>query len=86
MKVTIQDKEIEFTQVSICAKCADLCTAQLISKDNVVVAEHEGYVPPLMPDKGGDYVTIDIDLETGVILNWKRPTRKIVEETKWTLA
>jgi len=38
-----------------------------------------------MPEEHyGDYVELEIDIETGVILNWKRPSIKSVEETKWT--
>jgi hypothetical protein len=85
MKITVQGKEIEYNVISISAKCSDLCHTQLCNND-IVVAEHDGYVPKLMPgDHGGDYVMLDIDLETGTILNWKRPTRKTVEATKWTL-
>lgn len=87
MKVTVQGKEVEFTRISISAKCSDLCYVELTDEKDTVVAEHDGYVPAFMPgDHCGDYVQLDIDLETGVILNWKRPTRKTVEKTKWVLA
>jgi hypothetical protein len=86
MKVTIEGKTIEVNRISICAKCSDLCGAQLQDKEGKTLAEHDGYVPALMPDEHyGDYVMLDIDLETGMILNWKRPTKKVVEETKWKL-
>ena len=85
MKVTVQDTEVEFNRIHINAKCSDLCFSQLTDAQGHVVAEHDGYVPALMPDRGGDYVYLEIDLETGTILNWKRPTRKTVEETEWKL-
>lgn len=84
MKVTIDEKEVDVQRISISAKCSDLCCAQLQDKDGAYVAEHNGYVPALMPEEHyGDYVILDIDLETGIILNWKRPDRATVEETKW---
>ena len=87
MIVTIDDKDIDVNQISISAKCSDLCFSQLKDSEGLVVAEHDGYVPALMPDEHyGDYVKLDIDLETGTILNWVRPSKRVVEETEWKLA
>jgi hypothetical protein len=37
-----------------------------------------------MPGKHyGDYVRLDIDLETGRILNWVKPTSDVIEKTEW---
>lgn len=84
MKITVDGKVVEFTRISINAKCVDLCQVQLQDKDDNTVAEHDGYVPEfLRVDHDSDYINLDIDLETGTILNWKRPTRKILEKTKW---
>jgi hypothetical protein len=86
MKVTIEDKVVDVSRIYINAKCSDLCFAQLKDGDGKVIAEHDGYVPALMPEEHfGDYVELDIDLETGTILNWKRPSKKVVEETEWKL-
>jgi hypothetical protein len=39
-----------------------------------------------MPDEHfGDYVSLEIDLETGTILNWVRPSKAIIQETEWKL-
>ena len=86
MKVTIQGKKLDVNRMYISAKCSDLCYAELQDSKGNKVAEHDGYVPALMPEKHyGDYVELEIDLETGTILNWKRPSIKTVEETKWTI-
>ena len=61
------------TILKISAKCSDLCSAVLI-RNGKMLAESDGYVPSLMPNGGGDYVDIDIDIATGQILNWKVPT------------
>ena len=58
------------------AKCSDCCSAILLDDAGIRVAEKIGYVPSIMPDGGGDYVSLDIDVETGKILNWKVPTKK----------
>lgn len=86
MKITVNEKEINVTSISISAKCSDLCYAQLKNLQGNVLAKHDGYVPDLMPEEHyGDYIILDIDLETGTILNWKRPSIKIVEKTEWEL-
>lgn len=86
MIVTIGDKDVEVKRVHINAKCSDLCFAQLADGEGRVVAEHDGYVPALMPGEHyGDYVELEIDLETGMILNWVRPSKAFVEETEWKL-
>jgi len=57
------------------AKCSDLFYARL-EVDGKEVANHDGYVPDFMPGQHyGDYVELDIDIDTGQILNWKRPTK-----------
>jgi hypothetical protein len=85
MKVTIQGKKLDVNRIYISAKCSDLCYAELKTDKGQVVASHDGYVPALMPGEHyGDYVELEIDLETGVILNWKRPSIETVEKTEWS--
>jgi len=60
--------------ISIYAKCSD-CFSMSI-KDTVtgeyIVDDYDGYVPTCAFG-GGDDVSMDIDAETGRILNWKNP-------------
>ena len=74
------------TVIRVCAKCSDLCNVQLLPGLNGEgVSEHDGYVPSWLPNSEvehyGDYVELDIDLATGQILNWKRPTMGQLKET-----
>ena len=92
MKVTLLDtegneKEVEIRSISINAKCSDLCFSELKAENGAVVAEHNGYVPHFLPGNGGDYVNLEIDLETGTILNWKKLTPLDIErdDTEWTI-
>jgi hypothetical protein len=81
----IGGKEVNVNTVSIIAKCSDLCFTKLKSNKGEVLIEHDGYVPDFFPeDHYGDYVQLDIDMDTGRILNWKI-TKKAVQETitKW---
>ena len=64
----------------ICAKCSDMFSADLSSEK-----EYVGYVPKWFPNKDvnhyGDYVQLTIDIETGRILNWVKPTKEQLAET-----
>ena len=42
--------------------------------------ESDGYVPSGFGIGGGDYIELEIDFETGQILNWKKPSDDDVEE------
>ena len=45
-----------------------------------IYSQDDGYVPDFMPgDHYGDYVILDIDLDTGVVTNWKKPTAAQIE-------
>lgn len=56
-----------------------------LEEDGERMAEYDGYVPAWFPtpkeDNGGDYVLLDIDVDTGKILNWKKPTKANLKET-----
>ena len=66
--------------ISINAKCSDMFSARLDDG-----REYDGYVPSWFPNPAashyGDYVELTIDLETGKILNWKKPTAAQINET-----
>jgi hypothetical protein len=56
--------------LSITAKCSDLCNTSFTDAKGI---EHESdsYVPEDIGIGGGDYVELEIDMETGQIQNWK---------------
>lgn len=62
--------------ISFTAKCSDLFGAALLDKErNLLGEEHDGYVPKFFPGEHfGDYIEMEIDIETGRILNWVKPT------------
>lgn len=70
--------------IRISAKCSDMFSAQL-KTDGKFAGEYDGYVPKWFPNPSvqhyGDYVDLEIDLATGQILNWKKPTQAQVDET-----
>lgn len=40
---------------------------------NELGGQSDGYVPGWMPEGGGDYLILNIDLDTGQITNWEKP-------------
>ena len=63
--------EAELKEMRLCIKVSDGFTCSLHNPDGGEFASHEGYVPDFFPgDHYGDY----IDIETGQITNWKKPT------------
>jgi len=82
MEITVkQDVLRDAKVVKIHAKCSDMCSAELVDGEGNTIKDHDGYVPSFMPGKHyGDYVILDIDLESGKILNWSAPTRAALEE------
>jgi hypothetical protein len=90
MKIEIAGTTRELKVLHINAKCSDFCYAELKDENGHIVATHDGYVPGFMPGKHyGDYVQLDIDIETGKLLNWKKPSAAEVEkeitEKEWEL-
>ena len=66
------------SKITISAKCSDLFYAQLDDG-----REYDGYVPEFFPGEHyGDYVALEIDLSTGQILNWKKPSLKDLKAFK----
>ena len=67
--------------VHISAKCSDLCFTQIEDENGNMIAEHDGYVPAFMPDQHyGDYVSLEIDIATGKILNWRTDASAQIKE------
>lgn len=65
--------------ITISVKCSDTFNASYNDKD------YRGYVPKWLPSPEekhyGDYVHLDIDIETGKIVNWKQPSQEDLDET-----
>ena len=67
--------ETEGKILSICAKCSDLFSACVLDENYNELVDYEGCVPDFMPGRHyGDYIMLDIDITTGQILNWIKPS------------
>jgi hypothetical protein len=61
--------------IKFSAKCSDMFAADLVDDGNVR-GKYDGYVPDFFPGEHyGDYVQLEIDIDTGKIVNWKKPTK-----------
>jgi len=75
VKVNVKTLEIHLT-------VADRFHARLMSATGTEIYEQDdGYVPDFMPGEHyGDYVLLDIDVDTGQITNWKKPSVEQIQE------
>lgn len=68
--------QINIKTVQLMAKVRDEGNYTFLDEDgNTIHKIEEGYVPGFFPGPHyGDYLYLDIDLDTGTITNWRRPT------------
>lgn len=67
--------------IMIDAKCSDMCSTSILDSEGKILAGGSGYVPNFMPGPHyGDYIVLEIDLETGKLLNWTPPTKEQLED------
>jgi hypothetical protein len=73
--------EVEAKELQIYTKVCDEFTASLVDQDGKEIVDYEGYVPNIMPGEHyGDYIILNIDLESEIITNWKKPSVEDIEE------
>jgi hypothetical protein len=68
--------------ISIYMKVSDSFFANLLDQDGKQIGkDYEGYVPSFMPGQHyGDYLILEIDVDTGMIKNWKTPKPDEIEK------
>lgn len=82
MKIGIKKLvEVEAKTLHIHLKVRDEFGGKITDQDGqVLIDKEDGYVPDFMPgEHHGDYLILDIDLDTGKILNWKKPSAEQIE-------
>lgn len=63
--------------IEISAKCSDLFSMGIVDAKGNTNWSYDGYVPGFFPGEHyGDYVNLVINVETGKIVNWKRPNQE----------
>lgn len=63
--------EVEAKTMRVSIKARDCCIVQVLDQDGSIVAERDGYVPAILPGGPGDYVEMEIDIDTGRIADWQ---------------
>lgn len=73
---------VDVKRIKTCIKICDRFTAELIGANGETIRSIEDeYVPDCFPGQHyGDYLELDIDIETGQILNWKPPIESELEQ------
>jgi len=76
-KVPVQAKTLK-----IYVKVCDRFSADLVDQDGATIHTFEDcYVPDFMPGRHyGDYLMLDIDIDTGNITNWTAPSAEEIEK------
>lgn len=73
--------EVDVTEIRLHMKVRDTFNSCLADAQGDEFAFYEGYVPGFFPGEHyGDYLILNIDLETGQIKNWVKPKPKDLEE------
>lgn len=68
--------------LKVCGKTVDRCSITFLNESGDAIGERDNYVPDYFPEEHyGDYLELDIDVETGQILNWKKPTQKELRDS-----
>jgi hypothetical protein len=82
MKVGLKKTvDVDVTTIDMYLKLRDEMAFLLKDSDGETVLDYEGYVPnSIIPGEFGDYMHLVIDIETGQITNWKKPTAKDVQD------
>lgn len=81
MKIGIKKTvDVEAKTLKLHLKVRDEFNATILDQDGATIKRYSGYVPGFMPgEHHGDYLFLDIDVDTGTINNWTPPTAKEIE-------
>lgn len=73
--------QVEAKEIRIHIKVSDSFAASINDQFGEEIAvQEDGYVPDFMPGQHyGDYLILNIDLDTGVVTNWNKPTQEEIE-------
>lgn len=79
MKITTEENvEINVHKINLYAKVADCCAITLYEKNGNSVLDYDGYVPTIIPNAFGN-INLEIDVNTGIILNWNLTKEKLAQ-------
>ena len=78
----IKQVKVNAKTLKIFVKCSDRFGYSIEDQDGTeIFSQDDGYVPDFMPGQHyGDYIILDIDIDTGMVTNWKKPTAQQIED------
>ena len=77
---SVEYKKADAKILNITAKVGDCFSASLYDEKGMLLKDYNGYVPGFMPGQHfGDYLMLEIDIDTGQIKNWKQPSAEAIE-------
>lgn len=82
MKINqLKQVQIDVKTLEIHCKVTDRFQYALKDADGAeIFSQDDGYVPSFMPGQHyGDYIILNIDLDTGMVTNWRKPTAEQIE-------
>lgn len=76
-----KEVQVQAKTLKIYCKVCDNFTASLVDQDGTSIHDQDdGYVPQFMPGEHfGDYLILDVDLDTGKITNWEAPSAEDIQ-------
>ncbi len=78
----MSEPTVKIARLRVCGKTADMCSIVATDADGRTIGERTGYVPRYFPGGDEDYLDLDIEVETGRILNWpKRLSQKTIRDS-----
>jgi len=81
MNIEFQNKvSVNAKTLKIHIKTCDEFSARLIDDKGNELKDYDGYVPSFMPGQHfGDYLILDIDIDSGQITNWPKITANQIQ-------
>lgn len=79
------EKTVKAKTIKFFAKVRDEGSYELIADEGTVLKRRDVYVPRFFPDCDGsphygDYVNLEIELDTGRIVNWRKPSAEDLKD------
>ena len=72
---------VEAKTLHLHLKVCDEFTCKITDQQGGDLKDYEGYVPGFMPGEHyGDYLILDIDIDTGQITNWPKPSPQFTKQ------
>lgn len=75
-------KDVDIKTIKFHLKLRDDCCFTLYDKDDTEILVYDGYVPDFLPGEFGDYLYLNIDIDTGFINNWNISSTKLRDFVK----